>query len=165
MPTIPLVDIQDEIGYAFISVTGKSSLSCHLKPSSAVILENGIPLPGPANALHDDIRRFGNGRYSFWKNRVYFSTPDNSDPRTNGRQYNIAYEQYSTPHARLLPRLILPVKRVGGALADLFALEKRRQVFWGTLYWICFVYVAWYRSWFVSTKRQLRNLVPNRSCR
>jgi SAM-dependent methyltransferase len=66
-------------------------LSAHQGPSTAVVLEDGRPLAGPANALHDDIRRIGGGRFSFWYDYVYFSTSDNSDPRTNGRSYEIEY--------------------------------------------------------------------------
>jgi hypothetical protein len=42
---------------------------------------------GPADALHDDIRAHGGGRFSHWAGHVYFSASDNSDPRTNGRVY------------------------------------------------------------------------------
>jgi len=42
---------------------------------------------GPAQALHDDIRQHGGGRYSLWERSVYFSSSDNSDARYNGRSY------------------------------------------------------------------------------
>ena len=44
-------------------------------------------LLGPAEALHDDIRQHGGGRYSLWGRSVYFSASDNSDARYNGRTY------------------------------------------------------------------------------
>ena len=50
------------------------------------IYENGIEL-GPAHAVHNDIRNLGEGRFSHWGNRLYFSASDNTDPRTNGRVY------------------------------------------------------------------------------
>jgi len=56
--------------------------------SSALLLENGR-LMGPADALHEDIKNFGLGLYSHWGNDIYFSTTDNSDPRKNGREYNL----------------------------------------------------------------------------
>lgn len=40
-----------------------------------------------ANAPHEAIAQVGEGRYSFWGDTLYFSTSDNSDPNTNGRQY------------------------------------------------------------------------------
>ena len=52
------------------------------------IYENGQRLQF-SYSLHDDIRALGRGRYSHWDGRIYFSTPDNSDPTTNGRRYEI----------------------------------------------------------------------------
>jgi hypothetical protein len=68
-------------------------------PSSQwVLLENGKPL-GPPHSSNDDVRQKGAGRYSHWKDRVYFSSSDGSDPRTNGRSYQMAYWNHS--HASL----------------------------------------------------------------
>ncbi len=50
------------------------------------LFEDQRPL-GPAHALHDAIRTMGGGAYSHWKELLYFSTSDNSDPNTNGRTY------------------------------------------------------------------------------
>jgi len=88
---VPLSQIQHENGLAFTARTNHPRLSSHDRPSPARILEDGRPLPGPANAAHDDIRHIGGGRYSFWYDFVYFSTADNSDPRTNGRRYELEY--------------------------------------------------------------------------
>lgn len=44
---------------------------------------------GPSSAVHRDIRELGNGRFSHWRRDLFFSTSDNSDPRTNGRRYSI----------------------------------------------------------------------------
>jgi hypothetical protein len=44
-------------------------------------------LLGPPHASHEEIRRSGGGRYSHWEGRLYFSSSDGSDPRTNGRRY------------------------------------------------------------------------------
>ena len=62
-----------------------------LSITSIIILENNIPLPGPSNALHENIRNLGEGRYSIWTEQVIFSSTDNSDPRFNGQQYVIKY--------------------------------------------------------------------------
>jgi hypothetical protein len=58
-------------------------------PSSArlALFENGIPL-GPEDASHELIRNSGQGAYSHWGKTLYFSSSDNSDPRTNGRDYS-----------------------------------------------------------------------------
>jgi len=59
--------------------------------SDLVLLEDGQPL-GPAHSAHAEIRQAGRGRYSHWGARtIYFSTSDNSDPRTNGREYKVTY--------------------------------------------------------------------------
>ncbi len=86
----PLVSIQRELGSAVVGVHGYQWMSSDIKPSSAELLENGVPLLYP-NALHDDIRNLGRGRYSFWHDAVYFSSSDNSDPLTNGRHYEIRW--------------------------------------------------------------------------
>lgn len=45
---------------------------------------------GPGNSQHADIGSKGMGRFSFWKGgSLIFSSSDNSDPRTNGRQYTL----------------------------------------------------------------------------
>lgn len=61
--------------------------------SKMKIYENGVEL-GPAHAAHQDIRRHGGGRFSHWgNNTLYFSSSDNSDPKTNKRIYT--YRIYS----------------------------------------------------------------------
>ncbi|MBI2302833.1 MAG: hypothetical protein HYU66_28335 [Armatimonadetes bacterium] len=60
--------------------------------SELVLLEDGKPL-GPAHSSHADIRKLGEGRWSHWgSNMVWFSASDNSDPRTNGREYKVVYK-------------------------------------------------------------------------
>jgi len=56
--------------------------------SRLVIYEDGKPL-GPAHANPEKIQRLGEGRYSHWGRRLYFSTSDNSNPNTNGRTYEL----------------------------------------------------------------------------
>jgi LPS sulfotransferase NodH len=56
--------------------------------SPVLVLENQKPL-GPAHASHSIIRSKGLGAFSHWGDILYFSTSDNSDPNTNGRQYEI----------------------------------------------------------------------------
>ncbi len=48
-------------------------------------------LLGPAHSDHDDIRAIGGGRFSHWKDSLYLSTSDGSDPNTNRRKYTIVY--------------------------------------------------------------------------
>ncbi len=89
--TTPLAGLKADTGFADRAPTYHAELSSHDGASLAEVWEDGRPLPGPANALHDDIRNIGRGRYSFWHGAAYFAASDNSDPRTNGRRYEIHY--------------------------------------------------------------------------
>lgn len=44
----------------------------------------------PAHCSHAKIREVGSGCFSHWKEQLYFSTSDNSDPLSNGRKYFIS---------------------------------------------------------------------------
>jgi hypothetical protein len=61
-----------------------------LGTSPAVVYENDIPLKLP-DSLHQPIREEGNGRYSVWEGYLYFSSSDNTDPRVNGRVYELEW--------------------------------------------------------------------------
>ena len=56
--------------------------------SLAQLFEDGAPL-GPAHARHADIRQTGLGRYSHWRDTLFLSSSDNTDPRVNGRIYHL----------------------------------------------------------------------------
>jgi hypothetical protein len=62
-----------------------------LKRSRLVVYENGKRL-GPNHAPFDTIRQVGKGHYNHWQDVLFFSASDNTDPRTNGRVYSIAFE-------------------------------------------------------------------------
>ncbi|MCC7493802.1 MAG: hypothetical protein IT204_15710 [Fimbriimonadaceae bacterium] len=89
---IPPGRIGPEFGFAF-TITMEHGAPSDVAGgfSELVLLENGQPL-GPAHAPHVDIRKIGLGRYSHWgSTRVWFSASDNTDPRTNGREYKVVY--------------------------------------------------------------------------
>jgi glycosyltransferase involved in cell wall biosynthesis/SAM-dependent methyltransferase len=87
---IPLCTPWSDNGYAFATrlpdLTAVSDDIDFPERSTLILLEDGLAL-GPAHAVHDTIRNIGFGAYSHWKGLLYFSTSDNTDPRTNGRQY------------------------------------------------------------------------------
>jgi len=57
--------------------------------SKLLLYEDG-KLLGPAHNPHIDTMENGMGRWSHWGSHgIQFSTSDNTDPRTNGRQYKI----------------------------------------------------------------------------
>ncbi|MBI2477443.1 MAG: hypothetical protein HYV60_01945, partial [Planctomycetia bacterium] len=61
--------------------------------SLCTLLEDGKPLPYP-RSLHAAIREQGGGRYSHWTaSQLYFSASDSSDPRTNGRKYELVSKE------------------------------------------------------------------------
>ncbi len=80
---IKLGAVIHDSGYCFIA-----ELPGGVDPKNTTLLENDVDL-GPADSPHDIIRTEGSGRYSVWKNALYFSASDNSDPRANGWQYRL----------------------------------------------------------------------------
>jgi len=76
---------QPALSFAFIRQTDSSD---HPSASDAQLFENGKRL-GPSHALHKVIRSFGKGQFSDWAGSIYFSTSDNSNPRGNGRAYEL----------------------------------------------------------------------------
>jgi len=56
--------------------------------SLLMLLEDGRPA-GQPHAVHENIRSQGAGNYSHWGDTLYFSATDCSDPRTNGRTYEV----------------------------------------------------------------------------
>ena len=85
---IPLSSVRHDDSFAYSAFSRRLDLN-HSHPPVAQLLENGVPLPGHGDDPFQDVRSEGLGRYSFWDQGVYFSTSDNSDPLTNGRQYEI----------------------------------------------------------------------------
>lgn len=65
--------------------------------STARVYEDGVPL-GPPHALHATIRNAGSGAFSHWRDTLYFSTTDNSDPNLNGREYELRVENPDRQH-------------------------------------------------------------------
>ena len=82
-PELPIEGVQKELGYCHIAITPPG-----VTLSEYRLFEDDYAL-GPSEALHDDIRQQGEGRYSLWGRAVYFSASDNSDVRYNGRLYTL----------------------------------------------------------------------------
>ena len=89
---LPAVCIQPENGHCYIASMdfGEEGDKDTGNKSMLVLFEDGKPL-GPPRAVHQSIREQGQGRFSHWTRAgLYFSASDNSDPRSNGRKYEIA---------------------------------------------------------------------------
>lgn len=80
--------IRHEDGACYVAPLPAHLLSDLESFSSLEVLEDGRPL-GPAHASHAEIRAAGGGRFSHWGAELYFSTSDDSDPRSNGRRYEV----------------------------------------------------------------------------
>ncbi|NOX99493.1 MAG: transglutaminase domain-containing protein, partial [Verrucomicrobia bacterium] len=87
-------DIRPVSGFSYIAGLTKNRVGDQNGGSSyCVLLEDGKPLSTP-HAKHSDIGTKGAGRYSHWTKMVlYFSASDNTDPRTNGREYVLLSKQ------------------------------------------------------------------------
>lgn len=99
--TFRIGDFEPVGGHSFVA-----RLLDHIPPGDSIdepfgsgldLLEDGRGL-GPAHALHSDIVEKGYGRFSHWREVLYFSTSDNSDPRCNGRRYEV-YLPKSNAHS------------------------------------------------------------------
>jgi len=76
--------------------------------SKTELFENDLPL-GPPHTAHESIRDEGSGQFSHWGSALYFSSSDNTDPRTNHRRYKVVVTATSPVWmlALLMPCLLL----------------------------------------------------------
>ena len=88
-------EIYKESGYCFhIPIPKYLSVSDTMEKGSDSKLrlyENGIELT-ESHSHHEQIRKIGRGKFSHWYEVLYFSSSDNSDPGTNGKQYSIDFK-------------------------------------------------------------------------
>lgn len=80
-----------------IFLTSRPDTDQETSRSSAILIEDGVPLLKPHTSVHLNIIEDGAGRYSHWKGIVYFSSSDNTNPLKNGRSYQLLYKIYPTP--------------------------------------------------------------------
>jgi hypothetical protein len=144
----PIRNILHEVGFAYSAKIGNIKPASSARLTSAVMLEDGVPLPGPANAARTDISQIGQGRFSFWHNVVYFSATDNSDPRTNGREYAFQYTSQRFGKLRPLVLFIIKPLRVRKWLRWYVPIIRYHLwnirsglTLWGVWYWVCFINV------------------------
>ena len=81
------------VDLAELGISGRSDLDFQGRTGTAGVsrlelFEDGKPL-GPPHQMHDVIRNRGGGSFSHWGTGLHFSTRDNADPRTNGREYTL----------------------------------------------------------------------------
>lgn len=83
-----------------VMVLGGDTLS-EPDASDLEVLEDGRSI-GAAHSAHDEVRSQGGGRFSYWKDSLYFSSADCTDPRTNGRRYQARVTPVVALWARVL---------------------------------------------------------------
>jgi len=81
----------DGDGAKLVTKCPNSGMAEICSQSTLVVLQDGRPL-GPANVLLNTIRARGGGSFTHWRETLYFSTPNNTDPRADGHTYSIRGE-------------------------------------------------------------------------
>lgn len=100
------ISIRADEGFCYVAILrqgrpGDFELGSAFGASGCVLMEDGKPL-GPV-ASHADIIAKGRGAYSHWRaETLYFSTTDNSDPRTNGRVYTLVSRFQGARHTAVV---------------------------------------------------------------
>lgn len=67
--------------------------------STVRLSEDGKRL-GPPHSSHALIRNEGRGAFAHWKDSLYFSSSDGTDPNTNGKRYELAFNRRPPMPAR-----------------------------------------------------------------
>jgi len=88
---ITLTNISHDSGNSYVANIGRSDLSAEYQVSSGLLVENGIIQKGLRNADINYVRQVGKGSSLFWKDKIYFASSDNKDPRIDGKLYEISY--------------------------------------------------------------------------
>jgi hypothetical protein len=83
--------------------------------SRLVLRQDGVII-GTPHSRHDEIVSHGHGRYSHWLGNLYFSTPDNTDPRVNGHVYTIDLPHVVPPWL-ILSALAVQALALGGIVS------------------------------------------------
>ena len=86
------------------------------RQSTLTLARDGQPL-GPPHSVHETIANKGAGAYSHWQTGIYFSTPGNSDPRSDGHTYTVR----ATGQLRQNVRTLLTVAAIVLALPLAYA--------------------------------------------
>jgi hypothetical protein len=86
--------IRHQVGYAYwvrVPDEWQTFASDHADPqrSALVVEEDGVAL-APGNAPLEVVQKVGRGSFLHWGGWLYFSSSDNTDPRSNGRDYRAA---------------------------------------------------------------------------
>jgi hypothetical protein len=103
--TLPVKDAKRDRGLYILPLGINWMSQDDLGLSPAIVYENGVPLAMP-NSKPKPIRSDGNGRYSVAGGTLYFSSSDNTDPRTNGRKYELEWPHPIHPALQWLSYIV-----------------------------------------------------------
>lgn len=87
--------------------------------ANALVLEDGRPLPWRAASMQDVIAN-GAGRYVFTGKNLWMSASDDTDPRSNGRRYKLAFPLPVPPWLQWLAHALAAVFLTTAALDPAF---------------------------------------------
>lgn len=76
-------------GHAFVADISASLRPTALRDGTVFLVQEDDRELGPGDSPHQQIRDHGGGRFSVWKDAIYFSASDGSNCETNGRTYSV----------------------------------------------------------------------------
>lgn len=129
--SVPLSSVQAFQGFAYAAAI-PAAYPENFEPDVHVF-ENGTPYPYPAFPGWGAVATTGNGRFHVQPGTVYFSALDNSDPRTNGRQYSATMPW---PLSRWVVRAVWVVTAIALLMLLFRDLERWRRLIAAPPFWI-----------------------------
>ena len=129
----PITEISHAGGFCYVAPTPDDAPSGNdvLRPAASCLrlFEDDMEL-GPTHAIHDDIQSKGRGRFSHWGRSLFFSSSDESDPRTNGRTYRLVYSLDDDARTAILTAALN---------VNCDAIEREQRYAWGERLFSAFV--------------------------
>ena len=145
--TVALSDAKPFEGFSYMASIPASYPS--LAAPDVVLREDGRVVPLPNMPGWGSVAKVGAGRFHVQPGAIFFSTTDNSDPRTNGHTYAV-----TMPWP--LPRVVVGVIWLAGLAGAVILAWRSRDVVWRLLtappFWVpatvLLVCVVANRAWF-----------------
>lgn len=109
--TVDRKDIKHQAGHSFwLDLRGIPTGDSAERPGNSLlrVFEDDIEL-GPCHASHDQIAGIGHGRFSHWSNYLFFSSSDGTSPESNGRRYQVLWDD-TRSYTDGLPLSSLPLR-------------------------------------------------------
>lgn len=101
----PIEAVEKGEGHLYIGQVSRIDRLSPVERRSVQVMEDGKVISATAS-LREQVRLIGNGRYYLSERELCFSSSDNTDPRTNGRNYSLRYALVIPGGAALLVYLL-----------------------------------------------------------